>query len=429
VIDHKICRAQSLAKRIRPLAPVLMLAVLLASPMAAQTFSALHTFSGPDGAVPKDGLTIDNVGRLYGATSTGGLAGFDCPPEGCGVVFRLAPQGSGWIETPLWDFHGPDDGSVPLGTPVFGPNNLLYGTTSTGGSNSCGGAGCGTVYSLRPGPTACTSALCYWSESVLYSFTGTNGANPVGHVVFDDAGNMYGVTSSGNGGVYQLTPGGVYSQLYAFNGPDGKTPQSGVIFDRAGNLYGTTQSGGANFCGAVYELSPNGSGWTESVLYSFQCAADGHDPIGGLIFDGNGNLYGTTNFGGASNGGTVFELTPSGGGNWTFNLIYSLVYTGTFDWPLYGPTGSLTMDSAGNLYGTAILDGTFASGSVFKLTPSNGGWTYTSLHDFSNGGDGGDPYGSVTLDSNGNLYGTASQGPFGGACQGNGCGTVWEITP
>jgi uncharacterized repeat protein (TIGR03803 family) len=202
-----------------------------------------------------------------------------------------------------------------------------------------------------------------------------------------------------------------------------------VIFDSAGNLYGTTYSGGANNCGTVYELSPSGSTWTETVLYSFQCGfgvPDGGAPVGGLIFDAAGNLYGTTNIGGTNNGGTVFELSPSGGGNWTFQVLYGLPYNGDFDFIYYGPTGSLAMDAAGNLYGTGLMDGASGSGNVFKLTPSNGSWIYTDLYDFR-GPEGAYPWGDVVLDAHGNLYGTASAGGEN-QCNGNGCGVVWEVT-
>jgi uncharacterized repeat protein (TIGR03803 family) len=147
-----------------------------------------------------------------------------------------------------------------------------------------------------------------------------------------------------------------------------------------------------------------------------------------LILDADGNLYGTTNYGGANKGGTVFELSPSGGGNWTFHLLYSLVYNGTLDFQLYGPTGSLAMDAAGNLYGTTVMDGAFSGGSVFKLTPSNGGWTYTSLHDFEGGTGGGNPFGNVVLDAIGNVYGTAGVGGPSNGCDGLSCGVVWEVT-
>lgn len=143
--------------------------------------------------------------------------------------------------------------------------------------------------------------------------------------------------------------------------------------------------------------------------------------MGGLIFDPSGNLIGSTAIAGSGGTGTVFELTPSGN-TWAFDLLYSFV--GNFD----GPRGSLIMDSAGNLYGTTVGAGQYSKGSVFKLTPSSGGWTYTSLHDFTGGSDGGYPIGNVTFDASGNLYGTASSGGTGTACY-EGCGVVWKITP
>jgi len=249
-----------------------------------------------------------------------------------------------------------------------------------------------------------------------------------GDLTFDQAGNVYGaITCCDGGAVYQLTARGANALYYFSGGADGGDPESGVIFDSAGNLYGTTAGGGSVNCGTVYELSPNGSGWTEKVLYSFQCGADGESPVGGLIFDASGNLYGTTSFGGAGKGGTVFELTPSGS-NWTFQVLYSLNYSGTQDY-LTGPSGILAMDAAGNLYGTAVLAGAFSAGSVFKLTPSNGSWIYTSLYDFSGGTDGGDPYGNVVFDGTGNIYGTAEVGGLNSCFPGLGCGTVWGITP
>jgi uncharacterized repeat protein (TIGR03803 family) len=152
-------------------------------------------------------------------------------------------------------------------------------------------------------------------------------------------------------------------------------------------------------------------------LYAFQGAGDGGTPFGGLVFDSTGNLYGATSTGGSGGGGTVYELASSGGG-WSFGVIGS--FAGSAYLP--GPYDSLTMDAAGNLYGTTYKDGANGAGSVFKLTPSNGGWTLTDLYDFTGGKDGGLPYGGVLVDGNGNLYGTASQG---GA---NGYGVVWEIT-
>jgi len=190
----------------------------------------------------------------------------------------------------------------------------------------------------------------------------------------------------------------------------------GVIFHKAGNLYGTTISGGANECGVVFQLTPSASGWAESPLYAFQCGIDG-SPAAGVVFDSSGNLYGATYTGGSGGGGTVFELTPSNG-SWSFTVLYS--FTGN---SACGPESNLTMDQAGNLYGTTVCDGAYGYGSVFKLKASGGGWTYTSVYDFKGGADGSYPNSGVLFDANGNLYGTASSG---GA---HGYGVVFEITP
>jgi uncharacterized repeat protein (TIGR03803 family) len=220
--------------------------------------------------------------------------------------------------------------------------------------------------------------------------------------------------------------------LYEFQaGADGSQPESGVIADNAGNLYGTTQYGGGgtgtdcfNGCGIVYEVSPNGPGWTERILHVFQEASDGAFPVGGLVLDRAGNLYGTASGGGVNQGGTVFELSPDSGGDWSFSVLYSFTKSGAQSCAFAsGPTGNLVMDGSGNLYGNTCTNGAFGYGAIFKLSASNGNWTYTSLHDFTNGNDGSWPFGSVSLDTRGNLFGTT----VGGGTDQQ--GTVWEITP
>ncbi len=204
---------------------------------------------------------------------------------------------------------------------------------------------------------------------------------------------------------------------------------SGVIFDKSGNLYGTTENDGPNGhggeWGTVYELTLSGSGWGERILHSFQYD-DVDFPIGGLIFDQSGNLYGTgsTAEGASYCCGGVFELTPSSG-SWNYAVLYYLYHR--FDGGT-GSTASLTMDAAGNLYGTTLQGGSAGLGSVFRLTLSDGTWIRTDLYDFTGGSDGSAPAGGVVLDANGNLYGTASQGGTGPNCP-SGCGVVWEITP
>ncbi len=414
------------------LAIIFLLAGVASQPAQAQTFHVLHTFNGgTDGEQPEAGLTMDRAGNLYGTAQLGGIA-YD--GNGYGTVFQLKHRGSGWIFAPLYSFTGGDDGIYPIARVILGPNGTLYGTTYEGGAG-CSPVDCGTVFNVRPRPTPCPSVLCPWTESVVYNFHNSpDGANPFsGDLIFDQAGNIYGTTYGGgnqNGVVYELTPSGsgwTESILYAFSssGDDGANPFSGVIFDNAGNLYGTTFAGGSSGYGAVYQLVPSHGGWTENVLYSFQPGNDGSGPSAGLIFDASGNLYGATAIGGSGGGGTVFKLTPSGG-SWTYSTLYNFAGTCCE----CGPRATLVMDGAGNLYGTTACDGRFQFGSIFKLTPTpQPPWTYTSLHDFTDFEDGANPTSNVLLDASGNLYGTASGGGDFNCGLGNGCGVVWEITP
>ncbi len=366
-------------------------------------------------------MTIDPAGNLYGTTSAAGARGF-------GTVYRIVHAGANWRFYLLYTFLGQtdqtNDGGAPYSRVVIGPDGLLYGTTHSGGDGQGCKAwyGCGTVYSLKPGET-----VAPWQETLLFRFGTDDGSNPdYGDVVFDQAGNLYGTTRNGGaylqGTVYELTPnvtGWTEQVLYSFAGPpDGTSPLSGPVFDQSGNLYGTTSAGGASGWGTVYQLKLSGSGWAENILYSFQQGSDGLAPTAGLIFDPSGNLYGATQTGGIGGGGTAFELSPLSGGTWNLSTLYG------FLGPAFGgPYRSAIMDSAGNLYGTTSGDGAHQWGSVFKLTRSSGGWTYSSLHDFTGGTDGGTPYGSLVFDANGNLYGTTYAG---GA---NGEGVVFEITP
>src|ERR1017187_1221490 len=190
------------------------------------------------------------------------------------------------------------------------------------------------------------------------------------------------------------------------NGTDGVSPQAGLIVDGAGNLYGTTSGGGTYYHGTVFELTPAaGRGWTETVLHSFNNnGTDGYEPLAGLIFDAAGNLYGTTYVGGSYGYGTAFELTPAGGGTWNEKVLYSFASGST----AFYLTSGLIFDGAGNLYGTTLGG---QGGSVFELTPTaGGGWTEKVLHSFGNGTDGEDPQAGLIFDAAGNLYGTTYLG-------------------
>ena len=414
--------------KLAKLASGMMFALLvMLSPVAqAQTFSVIHNFFGEDGDQPQSGLTMDRGGNLYGTAVYGG-------DGNGGTVFKLTHQGTGWVLSILYSFdmNLGSNGIYPQAGVVIGPNGSLYGTAGGGGlyEGGCDPAGCGLVYNLRPPARIMGSILSPWTETVLYRFTGApDGASPGAPVTFDQAGNLYGGTAkggpSGHGVVYELQPanGGWSEQvLYQFTGGnDGGWIAGGWTFDHAGNLYGVANSGGAYGDGTAFRLSPSVPFWTESTLYAFSIPT-GANPVGGLIFDALGNLYGGAPYGGANYGGTVFELIPQPNGNWNYALVNAFVAEGT---TTPGPLCKLTMDSAGNLYGTTNGDGAFGYGSVFKLTPSDGGWIYSDLHDFTGGSDGRYPGGSsVTFDHAGNLYGTATGG---GAY---GYGVAWEITP
>jgi uncharacterized repeat protein (TIGR03803 family) len=207
------------------------------------------------------------------------------------------------------------------------------------------------------------------------------------------------------------------NDLYEFHGNDGEYPIGGVIFDAAGNLYGVADFGGADDYGVVYELSPTGNGlWTQTILHTFTGISDGKGPIGPLIMDASGNLYGITQLGGADIGGTVFELVQTSPGNWTLQTLYN------FPSSVPQPNGGLAMDAAGNLYGTTARGGVNGDGTLYELTLINGSWSYTDLHDFSSS-DGSRPNGGLIIDASGNLYGTSINGGS------QGFGIVWELTP
>ena len=407
---------------------ITMSMLLVASPAAAQTYRVIHTFSGGnDGATPLAGLIIDRGGNLYGTASGGGKTNDGCETYGCGVAFRLKSTNGNWTLTPLYVFQGGVqaglDGSNPEARMVFAANGALYGTTLYGGGNHCFNSTCGTVFKLTPPATACKTVLCSWTETVAYRFVGVPqaGIPNAGPVVFDQAGNLYGVAAGGadeHGVVYELTPnGGTWSET-DLAGADNAT--SGVVLDNAGNLYGTNSGEGY---GGVYQVLHSGSGWVFHQLYSIiNVGSDGFDTYAGVILDNAGNLYGSTTGEGPGDGGTVFELAS---GVRNFSVLYGF-NNGS------GPEESLSMDSAGNLYGTTWGGGAYSWGTVFKLSPSGSGWTYTDLYDFTGGSDGAHPVSNVVIDAQGNLYGTTSyggSGPCTSMYYGNGCGVVWEITP
>jgi len=435
----------TLRLNLQPVTAALAIAILFAAAVLtqsaqAQTFTVIHTFTGlgEDGANPYAGLVMDRGGNLYGVTEYGGTGPCSTQyTQGCGTVFKMKPTGSGWTYEPLYSFTGAsnNDGAYPyFGGLTIGPDGSLYGTTTEGGLNeSCdGNPGCGTVFNLKPGPTRPATALTPWAEKVLYRFQQAPDGNvPDGLLAFDAAGNIYGTTVYGGtnnyyywGTVFELTPSaGQWTEklIYSFYGEpdDGAQSFSGVVADQNGNLYGTTFAGGTDNAGTLFQLSPSGSGWKESILYKF--ITNGTQPYSTPIFDSAGNLYGGTTAGERTNSPVIYEISPPYLGG-----QYSILYTfdGYYDG---GPAAPLLMDAAGNLFGTTKGQNS-PYGTVFEISPSSGGWVYTLLHQFTRGNDGGNPYSNVVMDAQGNLYGTASVGGGPTYCSG-GCGVVWEITP
>jgi len=404
---------------VRPAVALAILAVSLiatGTPATAQREKVLHNFEegGYYGSFPGSSLILDSSGNLYGTTPIGDIR------EG-GIVFELSPKttGTGWTATTVHAFSGTaGDGSDPVASLIFDAAGNLYGTTY-----SSGAYGWGTVFELSP-TTGGT-----WTETILYSFgNGSDAQHPGSSLILDAAGNLYGTTYSGGtdnlGAVFELSPaaGGGWTEtvLHSFStGTDGQYPQSALILDPAGNLYGTTTLGGAYNIGTVFELSPADNTWTEKILHSFK--PNGHDggiPFAGLTMDHAGNLYGTTNFGGLYGYGTVFEIKPA---SQSEKILYSFSGRPDGEYPYAG----VIFDTSGNLYGTTTDGGTAGAGAVFKMTSTSTGWTETVVHSFGAGNstDGSYPDAGVVFDTLGNLYGTTT---YGGTYDD---GTVFAIRP
>jgi uncharacterized repeat protein (TIGR03803 family) len=393
------------------------LAMLIApGSVHAQNFTVLYSFqiSGAGGYQPAATMISDKAGNLYGTTALGG--------SGYGTVFKLAPDGT---ETVLYAFKGGSDGFAPAASLLMDAAGNLYGTTQEGGGTGCtNNLGCGTVFKLAPDGT----------ETMLHAFTGgSDGAYPVGSLIADKAGNLYGTALDGGmsgcngngcGVAFRISPAGTETVLHTFGmkANDGVNPAAGLITDKKGNLYGTTSGGGdrcsPDGCGTVFELTKKGK---ENVLYSFADGNDGAIPAAPLVFDKQGNLYGTAEFGGdtgcALGGGcgTVFKLAPDG----ALTVVHA--FNGSDG---DQPQAGLTIDKAGNLYGTTYYGGgTGCSGSgcgtVFEVTPAG---VETVLYAFTDMSDGGAPRGGLLLSGKSILYGTAA---FGGSGSG---GVVFKLT-
>lgn len=423
----------------------------------------LLRFDGPNGASPYATLLMDGFGNLYGTTVGGG-------EEGDGAIFELKRTPLGWSETLLYSFCSQSncaDGRQPYGGLIMDGSGNLYGTTFFGGSSNGG-----VAFELTPPAPPSTT----WTYTLLYNFCTQGGCadgnQPEGTLIMDASGNLYGTTPVGGtdqqGVVFQLKPNQsrtvwTESVLYNFcvsvtcclssNCVDSSNPVGGLIMDGSGNLYGTTD-GGLYEKGDVFELSPPtppATVWSYTELHEFsnnctgQSCIDGYTVVAPLIMDAAGNLYGTTLAGGTANHGVVFELTRprQSGAEWAESLLHEFAGPEGAE-----PIGGLAFGCAHTIWptptcdeqlliGTTYYGGSDNAGTVFAVTPNESRtvWTEEVLHSFcsqrSRGScsDGNYPYSTVVVDGFGDLYGATVYGGGGaGSCGGN-CGTVFELVP
>lgn len=348
--------------------------------------TVIHAFAGgSDGLAPQAPMTFDSTGNLYGSTSQGGNGNCgNIGLTGCGIIFELSPprkQGEPWTENILYSFQGVPSGrgngdaAWPNGL-VFAAKDNLYGLAYAGGrckTDETGTYCFGAAFRLKQ------SSKGLWDEKILYRFDGTTGS-PAGPVL-DQAGNMYGTG-----------PGGLYGY------------------------------------GAVFVLQPSahGGSWTESAIYNFQGGGDGAFPLPGLLFDAAGNLYGAS-WGSGGGYNNVFELSPEGNGNWSESVLYNFKNIARG----YIPEVAPILGSDGNLYGTTVEGGASDRGVVFALSPKHGRklWRDRVLNSFAEGSGGFAPYGGVSFGKGGALYGTTYVGGTSGCAGGNGCGVVFKVEP
>lgn len=422
----------------------LITAAVATQPARTQPFAhakwnqiTLHDFSSvPDAQEPRAGLIRDPEGNLYGTTQVGG-------DNDLGAVFKVDTGGN---ETVLYSFSQGTDGGQPFARLVQDKQGNLYGTTVVGGIQSDCGAGCGVVFKVDPSG----------NETVQYSFTGqADGASPHAGLVRDAAGNMYGTTVDGgntancpNGGeggwpgcgvVFKLDTSGHETVLHTFTGTDGANPYAELIRDKDGNLYGATFFGGdlsqcqGNYldggCGVIFKLDAQGK---ETVLYTFTGGSDGAFPQGPLVRDTYGNLYGTTAYGGNTGNcggavagcGVVFKLDTSG--------AETVLYTFTGGGDGAAPDAGLVRNAKGDLFGTTRIGGNYADcmaiyyagcGVVFEVDASG---KEKTLYTFTGQTDGGNSDAPLLRGPHDILYGTTSY--YGNnSCGNSGCGTVFEL--
>jgi uncharacterized repeat protein (TIGR01451 family) len=355
----------------------------------AGTITNLATFTGTNGSTPEGTLALDSSGDLFGTTE-----GYNSSTYSDGTVFELK-AGSTIIST-LASFNG-GNGANPYGGVILDGSGNIFGTTEAGGSSNEG-----TVFEIKAG-----------TFTTLASFTGSNGELPYAGVTLDPSGDLFGTAAaggtSGDGTVFEIGSGTTsITTLASFTGSNGNGPEAAVTLDGAGDIFGTTYSGGTGGSGAVFEIA---SGTTSiTPLASFSSGNVGVGPEGGFAVDASGDVFGTTMSGGASNDGTVFEAAS---GSTSITTLAS--FSGTNG---QNPEAALTIDAGGNLFGTTEGGGANGDGTVFEL--QSGSSSVTDVANF-NGTNGDSPSTPVILDSSGNIFGTATEG---GA---SGIGTVFEI--
>ncbi len=387
-------------------------ALSAAVPAAAATFSVLYDFTGFDAVQPQSPLLIDVDGGLVGTSPYGG-------DSSLGSVFRLPAGGAAGSLQVVYSFTGGADGSAPIAGLVADSAGNLYGVAAVGGDS-----GNGTIFEVA------RNGSSYGFER-LYSFTGgADGSVPVGGLAIDAEGNLYGTTARGGAGgsgtVFRWSAAGAgLTTLYEFSAPssgingDGAFPEATLLRDEFGDLFGTTAAGGPAGDGVVFALVPGGSGYSFSVLHAFSGGEDQTTPVGGLVADGSGDLFGTTSGDfTVSLFGTVFELERTGR-----SYAYRTIHTFQDAEDGATPYSSLLIDPSGDLLGTTAEGGAGNSGMLFELVPAGGDYAFRLFHDFGGAFDGATPAGGLVADASGRLYGaTLADGIFG-------WGTIFAFTP
>lgn len=372
----------------------------------AQKESTIYNLGAGDCANLQAGVTADSSGNLYAASSE--------------FVCEFIQAGGTWTEKTLYEFTTDEEA---LGGLTLDATGNLYGPTIAGRTGDAG-----TIFKLTP------TASGEWTEEILFTFPlgGARGNSPYGKPVFDGAGNLYGTTAYGGtygtqagsigGTVFELIPqpSGPWKEkvLHSFgNGADGAALYGGVIFDSAGNLYGVTNLGGTFGEGIAFELTPHSNGtWTETILHNFGSGTDGQQPYYSLVSDSAGNLYGTTNGGGTNGVGTAYELIRQAGGGWEEKILNNFS-------AMSFPFAPLIFDHAGDLYSTTFSGGHFNGGTAYELVPHSKNWKEKVIHNFGNGSDGSGPLSYLGIDAAGNIYGATLTGGTSND------GTLFEITP